>query len=149
MCDIKLRASEKTVAISFLYLNARSNLPLIDSQQTPKTQRHSVRIEKGGNILRQDLSPHPGSSSYSRVKEKLANPHQAVLGGISLNSTEYKSGDSQPQLEAISVFRHVSRIARSMFKRFHYHVANQPESAVVEVAVVKKLGAQIKYGLEL
>ncbi|KAJ7461495.1 Sec63 Brl domain-containing protein [Mycena latifolia] len=58
---------------------------------------------------------------------------QAVLGGISLNAPEYKSGDSQPQLEAFSVFKHVSRIAR----------------VVVEVAIVKKRGAQLKYGLEL
>ncbi|KAF7363796.1 ATP-dependent DNA helicase MER3 [Mycena sanguinolenta] len=58
---------------------------------------------------------------------------QAVLGGISLNSPEYKSTDSQPNLEAFSVFKHIPRIAR----------------VVVEVAIVKKRGAQLKYGLEL
>ncbi|KAL0946540.1 hypothetical protein HGRIS_012747 [Hohenbuehelia grisea] len=58
---------------------------------------------------------------------------QAVLGGISLNSAEYKSGDSQPNLEAFSVFRHVSRIAR----------------AIVEVSIVKKLGAHVKSAMEL
>ncbi|KAJ6502143.1 Sec63 Brl domain-containing protein [Mycena sanguinolenta] len=58
---------------------------------------------------------------------------QAVLGGISLNSPEYKSSDSQPNLEAFSVFKHIPRIAR----------------VVVEVAIVKKRGAQLKYGLEL
>ncbi|KAG5354056.1 hypothetical protein C0989_009754 [Termitomyces sp. Mn162] len=58
---------------------------------------------------------------------------QAVLGGISLNTPEYKSADSQPQLEAFGIFRHVSRIAR----------------AVVEVGVFKQLGGQVKYGLEL
>ncbi|KAJ7256507.1 Sec63 Brl domain-containing protein [Mycena haematopus] len=58
---------------------------------------------------------------------------QAVLGGISLNSPEYKSSDSQPSLEAFSVFKHIARIAR----------------VVVEVAIVKKRGAQLKYGLEL
>ncbi|KNZ78445.1 ATP-dependent DNA helicase MER3 [Termitomyces sp. J132] len=57
----------------------------------------------------------------------------AVLGGISLNTPEYKSADSQPQLEAFGIFRHVSRIAR----------------AVVEVGVFKQLGGQVKYGLEL
>ncbi|KAJ7685543.1 P-loop containing nucleoside triphosphate hydrolase protein [Mycena polygramma] len=58
---------------------------------------------------------------------------QAVLGGISLNSPEYKSSDSQPNLEAFSVFKHISRIAR----------------VVVEVAIVQKRGAQLKHGLEL
>ncbi|KAJ6618834.1 Sec63 Brl domain-containing protein [Mycena sp. CBHHK59/15] len=58
---------------------------------------------------------------------------QAVLGGIPLSSPEYKSNDSQPHLEAFSIFKHISRIAR----------------VVVEVAIVKKRGAQLKYGLEL
>ncbi|KAG2755826.1 P-loop containing nucleoside triphosphate hydrolase protein [Suillus brevipes Sb2] len=58
---------------------------------------------------------------------------QAVLGGLPLNSGEYRSGESQPFLEAFSVFRHVSRIA----------------TAVAEVAIIKKNGAQVKHGLEL
>lgn len=58
---------------------------------------------------------------------------QAVLGGISLNAPEYKKGDSQPQLEVFTIFRHITRVAR----------------AVVEVAITKKSGAQIKHGLEL
>ncbi|KAG2146850.1 Sec63 Brl domain-containing protein [Suillus bovinus] len=58
---------------------------------------------------------------------------QAVLGGLSLNSAEFRSGESQPCLEAFSVFRHVGRIAM----------------AVAEVAIIKKNGAQVKHGLEL
>ncbi|KZT27339.1 P-loop containing nucleoside triphosphate hydrolase protein [Neolentinus lepideus HHB14362 ss-1] len=58
---------------------------------------------------------------------------QAVLGGIALNSPEYRTSESQPPLDAIGVFRHVGRIAR----------------VVVEVALVKKQGAKIKHGLEL
>ncbi|KAG1891431.1 P-loop containing nucleoside triphosphate hydrolase protein [Suillus subluteus] len=58
---------------------------------------------------------------------------QAVLGGLPLNSAEYRSGESQLSLEAFSVFRHVSRIA----------------TAVAEVAIIKKNGAQVKHGLEL
>ncbi|KAG2147242.1 Sec63 Brl domain-containing protein [Suillus cothurnatus] len=58
---------------------------------------------------------------------------QAVLGGLPLNSAEYRSGESQPCLEALSVFRHVGRIA----------------TAVAEVAIIKKSGAQVKHGLEL
>ncbi|KAF9482801.1 P-loop containing nucleoside triphosphate hydrolase protein [Pholiota conissans] len=39
---------------------------------------------------------------------------QAVLGGINLN--EYKGPDSQPQLEAFCIFKHVARIARGQFR---------------------------------
>ncbi|KAF7295289.1 DEAD/DEAH-box DNA helicase [Mycena indigotica] len=58
---------------------------------------------------------------------------QAVLSGISLNSPDYKAADSQLNLEAFAVFKHVSRIAR----------------VIVEVALVRKRGAQLKHGLEL
>lgn len=40
---------------------------------------------------------------------------KAVLGGISLSAPEYKTSDSQPTLDALSVFRHTSRIARGRF----------------------------------
>ncbi|EGO25011.1 hypothetical protein SERLADRAFT_408758 [Serpula lacrymans var. lacrymans S7.9] len=53
---------------------------------------------------------------------------QAILGGIPLGG-----GDSQSHYEVSTVFRHISRIA----------------TAVVEVAIVKKSGAQAKHGLEL
>ncbi|EJD02191.1 P-loop containing nucleoside triphosphate hydrolase protein [Fomitiporia mediterranea MF3/22] len=58
---------------------------------------------------------------------------QAVLGGISLSAPEYKTSDSQPVLDALSVFRHAARIGR----------------VVVEVGIIKKNGAQVKHGLEL
>ncbi|OBZ69133.1 putative ATP-dependent DNA helicase HFM1 [Grifola frondosa] len=58
---------------------------------------------------------------------------QAVLGGISLSDPEYRTSDSQPNSEALGVFRHISRLSR----------------AVVEVAITKKSGAQIKNGLEV
>ncbi|KAH7923546.1 P-loop containing nucleoside triphosphate hydrolase protein, partial [Leucogyrophana mollusca] len=58
---------------------------------------------------------------------------QAVLGGLPLGSAEFKTADSQPSLEAFSVFRHIARIA----------------TAVVEVAIIKKNGAQTKNGLAL
>ncbi|EGO21982.1 hypothetical protein SERLADRAFT_441205 [Serpula lacrymans var. lacrymans S7.9] len=53
---------------------------------------------------------------------------QAILGGIPLGG-----GDSQSHYEVSTVFHHISRIA----------------TAVVEVAIVKKSGAQAKHGLEL
>ncbi|KAL1720053.1 hypothetical protein EV715DRAFT_262894 [Schizophyllum commune] len=58
---------------------------------------------------------------------------QAILGGLPLNSPEFKSADSQPQLEAFGIFKHIGRIAK----------------AVVEVAIARQRGAQLKYGLEL
>ncbi|KAH9001412.1 Sec63 Brl domain-containing protein [Lactarius akahatsu] len=58
---------------------------------------------------------------------------QAILGKVSLHATEYKSRESNPLLDSVIVFRHASRIARAM----------------VEVAIAKRNGAQIKHGLEL
>ncbi|KAH9950191.1 P-loop containing nucleoside triphosphate hydrolase protein [Amylocystis lapponica] len=57
---------------------------------------------------------------------------QAVLGGLSLSDPEFRAGDSSPVLESLPIFRHVTRIAR----------------ALVEAAIVKEAGAQIKHGLE-
>ncbi|THU96369.1 P-loop containing nucleoside triphosphate hydrolase protein [Dendrothele bispora CBS 962.96] len=68
-----------------------------------------------------------------KTSDKISLLIQAVLGGISLNHPDYRNNDSQLQLEAFGVFRHLPRIAR----------------AVVEVAVVRKRGAQLKHGLEL
>ncbi|KAL6301584.1 P-loop containing nucleoside triphosphate hydrolase protein [Sparassis latifolia] len=57
---------------------------------------------------------------------------QAVLGGLSLSDNEYKNGDNNPTLEAVSVFRHIARIAK----------------AVVEVAIIRRAGAELKNSLE-
>lgn len=43
---------------------------------------------------------------------------QAVLGGISLLSKEYKTAESQPHLEALGVFKHAIRIARGEVPAF-------------------------------
>ncbi|EPS99015.1 hypothetical protein FOMPIDRAFT_1031123 [Fomitopsis schrenkii] len=58
---------------------------------------------------------------------------QAVLACINLSDPQYKSGDSNPVMEALSIFRHITRIMK----------------AVVEVAIAKQSGAQLRYGLEL
>ncbi|KAH9966525.1 P-loop containing nucleoside triphosphate hydrolase protein [Russula dissimulans] len=58
---------------------------------------------------------------------------QAALGRISLHTAEYKFGESNALLDSILVFRHASRIARAM----------------IDVAIAKQNGAQIKHGLEL
>ncbi|TRM59292.1 Sec63 Brl domain-containing protein [Schizophyllum amplum] len=58
---------------------------------------------------------------------------QAILGGLPLSSSDFKSGDSQPQLEAFGIFKHIGRISK----------------AVVEVAIARRHGAQLRHGLEL
>ena len=39
---------------------------------------------------------------------------KAVLGGISLSAPEYKTADSQPALDALTVFRHLPRIGKGL-----------------------------------
>lgn len=76
---------------------------------------------------------------------------KAVLGGLSLSSAEYKSGESQPSLEAFLVFRHVTRIATGVLlitpRLYGFFILSA--SAVAEVAIIKKCGAQVKHALEL
>ncbi|KAK0497004.1 hypothetical protein EDD18DRAFT_1462647 [Armillaria luteobubalina] len=85
------------------------------------------------NKLRRHIDIRFEVKKVEKTSDKTFLLIQAVLGGISLNSPEYKTGDSQPQLDAFSVFRHIPRIAR----------------AVVEVAITKKRGAQLKHGFEV
>ncbi|KAH8117083.1 P-loop containing nucleoside triphosphate hydrolase protein [Phellopilus nigrolimitatus] len=88
-------------------------------------------------IVYNKMRDHPDIRYKIKKVEKASDKAliliQAVLGGISLSSAEYKSFDSQPALDALSIFRHTARIAR----------------VVVEIAIVKKNGAQLKHGLEL
>ncbi|KIK31009.1 hypothetical protein PISMIDRAFT_5571, partial [Pisolithus microcarpus 441] len=56
---------------------------------------------------------------------------QAILAGLPLNSPEFRNTEAQPYLEAISIFRHFSRIVTA------------------EVAIVKRCGTQVKHALEL
>ncbi|KAF9227710.1 P-loop containing nucleoside triphosphate hydrolase protein [Gyrodon lividus] len=58
---------------------------------------------------------------------------QAILAGLPLNSPEFRSSEGQPYLEAVSIFRHAIRIV----------------TAVAEVAIVNRSGAQLKHSLEL
>ncbi|KZT69812.1 P-loop containing nucleoside triphosphate hydrolase protein, partial [Daedalea quercina L-15889] len=58
---------------------------------------------------------------------------QAVLACINLSDPEYRSGDSNAVLEAFAIFRHIARIMK----------------VVVEVAIVKQSGSQLRYGMEL
>ncbi|TDL24911.1 P-loop containing nucleoside triphosphate hydrolase protein [Rickenella mellea] len=96
-----------------------------------------VRLRAGDKQVYNKLRDHQDIRFKTRKIEKSGDKVfyliQAVLGGISLSSAEYKTADSQPHLDALSVFRHTSRIGR----------------VVVEVAIAKKNGSQLKHGLEL
>ncbi|KAF9013956.1 hypothetical protein BDQ17DRAFT_1320644 [Cyathus striatus] len=85
------------------------------------------------NQLRKHADIRFELKKVEKTSDKVFLLLQAVLGGISLSNPEFKNSDSQPYLEAFSILRHAPRIART----------------VVEVAVVKKSGAQVKHGLEL
>ncbi|KAG9310669.1 DEAD-domain-containing protein [Chiua virens] len=58
---------------------------------------------------------------------------QGIFAGIPFNSAEFKCTEGQPYLEAVSIFHHATRIV----------------SAIADVAIVNRSGAQVKYALEL
>ncbi|KAL5529500.1 hypothetical protein ACEPAG_5485 [Sanghuangporus baumii] len=96
-----------------------------------------VRLRGSDKQVYNKMRDHPDIRYKIKKVEKASDKAfiiiQAVLGGISLSAPEYKTADSQPALDALSIFRHAARIAR----------------VVVEVAIIKKNGAQLKHGLEL
>ncbi|KDQ61091.1 hypothetical protein JAAARDRAFT_173613 [Jaapia argillacea MUCL 33604] len=97
------------------------------------TRNGTYRVRKIYNKLRNHSDIRFKIKKVEKTSDKVFILIQAILGGITLNSAEYKSGDSQPVMESVAVFRHVGRLAR----------------AIVEVALVRRSGAQIKHGLEL
>ncbi|KAJ3852493.1 DEAD-domain-containing protein, partial [Lentinula lateritia] len=113
--------------MSKFYLRQRTMRLILDL-----SERASMR-EVIYNKLRRHNDIRYEVKKVERTSDKILLLIQAILGGISLNAPEYRSNDSQPQFEAYSVFKHLPRIAR----------------AIVEVAIVRKFGAPLKYGLEL
>ncbi|KAF9469215.1 hypothetical protein BDZ94DRAFT_1181827, partial [Collybia nuda] len=111
----------------------REILEMISASEELSETKMRVSEKSGLNKLRKHNDIRFEIKKVEKTSDKVFLLIQAVLSGISLNNPEYRSADSQPHLEAFGIFRHVSRIAR----------------AVVEVGVVKKLGGQVKYGLEL
>ncbi|KAH8099579.1 DEAD-domain-containing protein [Cristinia sonorae] len=83
------------------------------------------------NKLREHYDIRFKVKKIEKSSDKICLIIQAILGGINLN--EYRTGENQPSQEAMSVFRHASRLAKAM----------------VEIAIIKKSGAQVKHGLEL
>ncbi|KAF8350588.1 hypothetical protein F5887DRAFT_939993 [Amanita rubescens] len=144
----KLRSTEYGNIMSKLYIrqytmelilklperpSMREILETISSAGEFQDLRIRTSEKTGLNILRQHNDIRFSVKKLEKTSDKVFIIIQAILGGVSLNSPEYKTGDSQPHLEALAIFRHVGRITR----------------AVIEVSVISKRGAQMKYGLEL
>ncbi|KAJ3930521.1 MAG: DEAD-domain-containing protein [Lentinula lateritia] len=117
--DLSERASMREVLDVIANADDETRLRASEKSIYNKLRRH--------NDMRYEVK------KVERTSDKILLLIQAILGGISLNAPEYRSNDSQPQFEAYSVFKHLPRIAR----------------AIVEVAIVRRFGAPLKYGLEL
>jgi len=75
---------------------------------------------------------------------------QAILAGVPLNTKEWKSLGSQPHFEALLLLRHASRISQGECHVHHsLELVENPESAVVDVGVARKLGSHVKFGMDL
>ncbi|KAF5387524.1 hypothetical protein D9757_006603 [Collybiopsis confluens] len=111
----------------------REVLEVIASADEFKDCRLRASEKTGYNNLRRHNDIRYEVKKVEKTSDKILLLIQAILAGISLALPEYRSNDSQPHLEAYSIFRHLARIAR----------------AVVEVAIVRELGSPLKHALEL
>ncbi|KAH9060008.1 P-loop containing nucleoside triphosphate hydrolase protein [Lactarius vividus] len=123
----ELRSTEFGDIMSKYYMR-QATMALIMNLPIKATLREMVY-----NKLQEHIDIRFKIKRIERPADKVFLLIQAILGKVSLHATEYKSGESNPLLDSVIVFRHASRIARAM----------------VEVAIAKRNGAQIKYGLEL
>ncbi|KAK1236425.1 ATP-dependent DNA helicase MER3, partial [Marasmius sp. AFHP31] len=114
-------------------VNLRGVLEMISTSEELADSKLRGSERSVYNKLRKHNDVRFEVKKVEKTSDKVFVLIQAVLGGIPLNDNEYKTGDSQIHLEAFSIFRHLPRIAR----------------AVVEVAIARRRGAQLKYGLEL
>ncbi|KIP12313.1 hypothetical protein PHLGIDRAFT_330001 [Phlebiopsis gigantea 11061_1 CR5-6] len=75
-----------------------------------------IKIRKGEKQIYNKLKTQDAirfkMKKVDKVADKISLIIQAILGGISLSDPEYKNGDNQPSLEAVTVFRHITRISR-------------------------------------
>lgn len=123
--DLVLKLTEKP--------SVRDILETVSSAEEFQELRIRTSDKTCLNKLRQHNDIRYGVKKIEKTSDKVFIIIQAVLGGISLNSPEYRTSDNQPHLEALAIFRHVGRIVR----------------AIVEVAIVRQRGAQMKHALEL
>lgn len=78
-------------------------------------------------------------------------PAQAILGGVQLNSKEWKSL-GQPNMEALGLFRHASRISQGTSGcrvSVYANLIDFTLLAIVDVGVTKRLGGQVRFGMDL
>ncbi|KAK7467467.1 ATP-dependent DNA helicase MER3 [Stygiomarasmius scandens] len=125
--DDSLTSTEYGDIMSRFYIRQKTMNTILSSPEKPTMREMAYNKLRKHNDIRFEVK------KVEKTSDKINLLIQAVLGGISLNHPDYRNSDSQLQLETFGVFRHLSRIAR----------------AVVEVAVVRKRGAQVKHGLEL
>ncbi|KAG9052252.1 Sec63 [Serendipita sp. 407] len=96
-----------------------------------------VRLRQGERSVYNKLCQHSdirfGLKKVERAHEKVYILLQAILGNISLGTTEYQNPDSILPLEATRVYKHAIRLM----------------SCVIEAAVSRGAGSLLKTSLEL
>ncbi|KAI6028575.1 hypothetical protein F5J12DRAFT_889093 [Pisolithus orientalis] len=120
---LEMMSCSKEYMISPNHYSSKMTVPSLTTQISPKMYE-KIRCH---NDIRFPIRKVTGAS------DKVFLLVQAILAGLPLNSPEFRNTEGQPYLEAISIFRHFSRIA----------------TAIAEVAIVKRCGAQVKHALEL
>lgn len=60
-----------------------------------------------------------------------------------------RKGDSQPQFDALTVFKHASKLAKGEHTQPVSGLGIMAKVVVVELAITKKLGTQLLHGLEV
>ncbi|EJU00681.1 P-loop containing nucleoside triphosphate hydrolase protein [Dacryopinax primogenitus] len=121
-----------------LNLPARAGLREMLEMISNATEFQDVRIRSGERTMLEGLK---GESNIRFPPQRIMKPSdkvflmiQAVLGGVNLNSPDYKAPDAQaPHLEATSMFKHAPKLAK----------------AIADVGTIKNNGHYIKYGMDL
>ncbi|KAF9454628.1 P-loop containing nucleoside triphosphate hydrolase protein, partial [Macrolepiota fuliginosa MF-IS2] len=94
----------------------------------------SLRLRASEKPVYNELRTHNdiryAVAKVEKTSDKVFLLIQAILGNIPLNTSEMRRGDTQPQLDALSIFKHATRLAKG------------------KVAITKQLGTQLMYGLE-
>ncbi|KAF9516347.1 hypothetical protein BS47DRAFT_677419 [Hydnum rufescens UP504] len=106
---------------------------ICQSEEITDGLRLRAEEKKAYNDLRNENDIRFQTKKVEKTCDKVFILVQAVLGGISLSSKEWKGLGSQPHLDSTVVFRHAVRIAK----------------AIVDAGLVRRCGSHVKYGMEL
>lgn len=97
-----------------LELPDSANLRQILEMMSSTEELANVKLRGGERQMYEKIRQHNDIRfpirKISTAKDKIFLLVQAILAGLPLSSPEFKASDSQPYLEAISIFRHLSRI---------------------------------------